>query len=479
MHGYSLLKPLLVYTPHTQFLFEDYVVNGNMWNGSPRLDGEVLGLMAGGALSKWMEAPLYKVRRQRWGAEIGRDALSLSWSREQGGVECRRAVVGQGDAGAQEQGEGWEVCNAGGGWVMEAAGLVTDALYLLRPFDGTYQPASLPATFTRCCSQWDGRRYSVNGSVSRSPDERLYLASSLRLQSSCGGQCGWRWNATTVQEEKGSGGHSDGRSVRADSGYRHHWHDLPPFAASVGSRVSSEGPHQGQDGSGDDSSNNGGGGGPLLSGPQTLPLLHRRLVCEMPREQATRMVAFHHGCVLDGDLQEAKRNGMLTWQDWEVMDGAELVHMQQQQRRQQGSPGTGGARQYIPQYNAYTQQDEPLRAPSPIYIITPFSSSSSTTVGGGASGAGGGPSSPLDGLRQLLASLRFDLFVQWVIVHDTVNHNFKCVIWLASNRGCLVPKCPLHTGVHLSQRGRCCTQSLPTCPLHTGVLWSQSGRYWI
>jgi hypothetical protein len=50
-----------------QFLFEDSLVKGNIWNGSSILDQDVLGDMVKsakvpGSSGRWMEAPLFKVR---------------------------------------------------------------------------------------------------------------------------------------------------------------------------------------------------------------------------------------------------------------------------------------------------------------------------------------------------------------------------------------------------------------------------------
>jgi hypothetical protein len=46
--------------------------------------------------------------------------------------------------------------------------------------------------------QWDGRRFVAQGSITRDREEQIYQLSGVRMQSLCGGQCGWKRDAAFI-----------------------------------------------------------------------------------------------------------------------------------------------------------------------------------------------------------------------------------------------------------------------------------------
>jgi hypothetical protein len=119
--------------------------------------------------------------------------------------------------------------------------------------------------------------YVDDGVVKRTLDEQIYLISALRINSQCGGMCGYHWNAKTSPHWRAD------LNLWRGEGYEHHWV---------------------------------GGGGDTASGEQ-----RGQLVCTMPKFIADRMVGFHQNCLAgSGSMLPAKRANMLSWRNWTVED---------------------------------------------------------------------------------------------------------------------------------------------------------------
>ena len=143
-------------------------------------------------------------------------------------------------------------------------------------------------------SQWDGRRFAGRGRIVRSPDERIYQISGMRVQSLCGGQCGWKRDAEWI----GYWAEPDlDHSVfhwRGD-GYAHRWlpEERPGLATPLLDDKAAVAGH----------------------GVVSRPPASRQLVCIMPRALADGIIAFHQNCIFDSN-QNLKRENMFAWANW-------------------------------------------------------------------------------------------------------------------------------------------------------------------
>ncbi len=187
------------------------------------------------------------------------------------------------------------------------------------------------------------------------------MISGVRLQSYCGGQCGWRWNASYNshwQEDLGA--------WRGD-GYEHAWI--------------------------------GGGAEDAIDGeaPSAMARQRRRLVCVMPKQHADLMVGFHQNCVFDRDAMAVKSANMWAWRNWTAVEpaspeAAALLHPRATGHLQPSSPKSGGSHAHLP---------------PAVYVITVWRHDR-----------------PAADLSRLFVSLDFDMIGKWIVVHDSVEHWF-------------------------------------------------------
>ncbi|GAX72695.1 hypothetical protein CEUSTIGMA_g151.t1 [Chlamydomonas eustigma] len=265
------------------------------------------------------------------------------------------------------------------------------------------QGLGMNATFFK----WDplSQRYLEDGKIIRSRNETFYLISGTRINSLCGGQCGWKWNASFSSHWQ-----QPLKAWRGD-GYNFYWQgsEVMPRTVANNSWAKAELPEQ-------------------------------LLVCVMPKIYADAMIGFHQNCLFEQDAVLIKRKNMIAWRHWAVEDNtvpqdasgttsknasaSPAIHIMSTNdglREAQGLPQLDDTStlNVLPApltaasnplgKAAYQQHSGSSRHTPPLYIVTSLT----------------GSEREREGLRRLYASMQFSLVHMWIVVHGTDDPAFE------------------------------------------------------